>query len=97
MWFQGVPDGSDSKEPACQGTGDVRDYSFDPWARKFPWRRKRQPTPVFPPGKSHGQRGLANYSPWDCKEPDMTGQVMCTHNVVLSRGRIQHMRREACK
>ena len=37
-----------------------------------PWRRKWQPTPVFLPGKSHGQRSLAGYSPWCRKELDMT-------------------------
>ena len=26
-----------------------------------------QPTPVFLPGESHGQRSLASCSPWDCK------------------------------
>ena len=31
-----------------------------------------QPTPVFLPGESHGQRKLAGYSPWDHKESDMT-------------------------
>ena len=31
------------------------------------WRRKWQPTPVFLPGESHGQRSLAGYSPWGCK------------------------------
>ena len=31
------------------------------------WRRKWQPTPVFLPGKSHGQRSLAGYSPLGCK------------------------------
>ena len=40
--------------------------------RVWPWRRKWQPTPVFLPGQSHGQRSLAGYSPWDCKELDMT-------------------------
>ena len=40
---------------------------FDPWVRKIPWRRKWQPTPVFLPGKSHGQRSLVGYSPWGCK------------------------------
>ena len=34
---------------------------FDPWVRKIPWRRKWQPTPVFLPGKSHGQRSLVGY------------------------------------
>ena len=32
---------------------------------KIAWRRKWQPTPVFLPGKSHGQRSLAGYSPWN--------------------------------
>ena len=45
---------------------------FDPWVRKIPWRRKWQPTPVFLPGKSHGQRSLAGYGPWGHKESDMT-------------------------
>ena len=35
--------------------------------RKIPWRRKWQPTPIFLPGKSHGQRSLAGYSPWGHK------------------------------
>ena len=41
--------------------------SFDLWVGKIPWRRKWQPTPVFLPGKSHGQRGLVGYSPWGHK------------------------------
>ena len=36
------------------------------------WRRKWQPSPVFLPGKSHGERSLAGYSPWGHKELDMT-------------------------
>ena len=35
--------------------------------REDPWRRKWQPTPVFLPGESHGQRSLAGYSPWGHK------------------------------
>ena len=31
---------------------------------KIPWRRAGQPTPVFLPGESHGQRSLVDYSPW---------------------------------
>ena len=43
------------------------------WALgKIPWRRKWQPTPVFLPGKSRGQRSLAGYSLWGHKESDMT-------------------------
>ena len=36
-----------------------------PWVRKIPWRKKWHPTPVVFSGKSHGQRSLAGYSPWD--------------------------------
>ena len=41
---------------------------FDPWVGKIPWRRKWQPTPIFLPGKFHGQRGLVGYSSWGLKE-----------------------------
>ena len=37
-----------------------------------PWRREWQPTPVFLPGESHGQRSLVGYSPWGCKDSDTT-------------------------
>ena len=36
---------------------------FDPWVGKLPRKRKWQHTPVFLPGKSHGQRSQAGYSP----------------------------------
>ena len=49
-----------------------RRHGFDPWVGKIPWRRKRQPTPVFLLGESQGQRSLAGYSPWGYKELDMT-------------------------
>ena len=46
------------------------------WVRslvgKIPWNRKWQPTPVFLPGKFHGQRSLVDYSPWSRKESDTT-------------------------
>ena len=42
-------------------------YQEDPWS----W----QPTPVFLPGKSHEQRSLAAYSPWDHKESDATERL----------------------
>ena len=45
---------------------------FNPWVRKIPWRRMWLPTPVFLPGKSHGQRTLVECSPWGHKEWDTT-------------------------
>ena len=46
------------KKSACQ----CNRCGFDPWL-KIPWRRKWQPTPVFLPGESHGQRSLVGYRP----------------------------------
>ena len=46
--------------PAMQETW----VQFLSWVGKIPWRRKWQPTLVFLPGESHGQRSLAGYSPW---------------------------------
>ena len=56
----GFPAGT-SEEPACQCSRCKR-HEFDPWVWKIPWRRARQPTPVFLPGESHGQRSLAGYT-----------------------------------
>jgi len=39
--------------------GDIKDSS----SIKIPWRRAWQPTPIFLPGESHGQRNLVGYSP----------------------------------
>ena len=53
--YTGFPSGASGKDPACQCRRYKR-HRFDPWAVKIPWRRKWQPTPVFWPGESHGQR-----------------------------------------
>ena len=47
----------------------------NPWVGKIPWRRKWQPTPVFVPGESHGQRSLVGYSPRGRKESDTTERL----------------------
>ena len=49
----GFPGSSDGKASAYNA-GDLG---------LIPWRRKWQPTPVFMPGKAHGQGNLAGYSP----------------------------------
>ena len=43
--------------------------------REDPLAKKMKPTPVFLPGESHGQRILVGYSPWGCKESDMTERL----------------------
>ena len=57
-----LPRWCSGKESTCQFRRCRRPV-FHPWVRKIPWRRKWQSTPVFLPGKSHGQRNLAAYHP----------------------------------
>ena len=66
-----------STQDPCTNEGNVG---------KIPWRRKWQPTPVFLPGKSHGQRSLVDYSPWGRKESDTTEQVN-NKNTSVVKGR----------
>jgi len=40
--------------------------------------------PVFLPGEFHGQRSLAGYCPWGCKESDTTEQLTHTHKSSLA-------------
>ena len=42
----------------------VQETRVRSWVGKIPWRRKWQPTAIFQSGKSHGQRSLADCSPW---------------------------------
>ena len=70
----GLPQWLCGKESVCNAR-DTEDLDFDPWVRKIPWRRKWQPTPVFLPGKFHGQRSLAGYGPWSCKQWDRTEEL----------------------
>ena len=60
------------KESACRRHKRCR---FSPWVRKIPWSKKWQPTPVFLPGKFHGQRSLAGCSLWGHKESDTTERL----------------------
>ena len=69
------------KESACQ----CRRCRFDPWVGMIPWRRKWQLTPVFLPGKYHGERSLAGSSPWGCKESDTTEQLNNNNNSALKQ------------
>ena len=65
-WIWGFPAGSSGKVSSCQ-CRSLRRRRVNLWVDTIPWKRKWQPIPVFLPGKSHGQRGLAGYSPWDCQ------------------------------
>ena len=60
------------KNPPANARNACKRWGFDPWVGKIPRRGKWQPTPVFLPEQSHGQRSLAGYSPWVYKELDTT-------------------------
>ena len=54
--------------------------AFHPWVMKIHWRKKWQHTPILLPGKFHGQRSLAGYSPWGCKTLDTTKHAQLSTN-----------------
>ena len=62
IYMLGEPQLFGSSHPRCwwlsgkESTWKCKRPRFDPWVRKFPWRREWQPTPVFLPGEFHGQR-----------------------------------------
>ena len=64
----------------------MRETGFDPWVRKIPWRRKRQPTPGLLPGESHGWRTLVGYSPQGHKELDTTEQLNFHFHLLVEQG-----------
>ena len=75
----GIP-GASGKEPASQCRRRKR-RRFDLCVGKIPWRMAWQPTPVFLPGESGGQRSLEGYGPQSRRESDMTKATehVCTH------------------
>ena len=70
-WIGLSSHGISGKEPTCKYRRHKR-CGFNPWVRKIPWRSKWQPTPIFLPGESHGQRSLAGCSSKGCKESSRT-------------------------
>ena len=78
FWMSGFAGGASGKDPACQCRRQKR-RGFNPEVGKIPWRRTWQPTPVFLPEESHGQRSLAGCSPWGRTESDRTA---CIHSKV---------------
>ena len=63
------PSGSAVENPACN-TEDIRDVSSIPGLGRS--QEGVSTTPVFLLKESHGQRCLEGYSPYSCKESDMT-------------------------
>ena len=74
----GFPGGATVKNPPAN-LGEIGDIGSMPGLGRFPGRRKWQPTPVFLPGKPHGQRSLAGSSSWGRKESDTTEETTSLH------------------
>ena len=61
QWVKNLPTMQETQETRVQFLG-----------REDPLEEEMAPAPVFLPEKSHGERNLVGYSPWGCKEADMT-------------------------
>ena len=89
--LMGFPSGPSGKESACLCRRHKR-WGFYPLVGKIPWRRPWQPTPVFLPGESHGQRSLGS-STQGFKESDMTECMRArarTHTHARTHARTPH-------
>ena len=71
---------------AKESTRQCRRPGIDPWVGTIPWSKKWQPTPVFLPVKSHGQRSLAGYSPWGRKR---IGQDLTTKTTTIQNSDLE--------
>ena len=74
------------KNPPANG-GTAGDVGSIPGLGRPPLSGKWQPTPIFLPGKFHGQRRLAGYGPGGCQESDTTERAE-------ARGREQQLEGE---
>ena len=68
LYIYSFPGGSDGKESVCNA---VEPGSI-PWLGRSSGEGNGNPLQVFLPEEFHGQRSLAAYSPWGCKESDTT-------------------------
>ena len=74
------------KESTCQCRRRRR-HGLHPWLGKILWRGKWQPTPVFLPVESHGQRRRASNNTWGHKDLDIT-EWLSTHTSIIMLGNI---------
>ena len=66
----------------------VQDSQIQSLGCKILWRRKWQPTPLFLPGESHGQRSLAGYSPRGLKETDTSEPLSVPLHVMIFKSKL---------
>ena len=78
-----LPAGASGEEPTCQCRRHKRG-GFDPWVRKISWRREWLPILALLPGESHGQRSLADDSPWLTQRWVWWSDLACTYSLYLA-------------
>ena len=71
----GLPWWLSGKKSTCNVGDAGSTHQLDPWVWKIPGRRNWQPTPIFLPGKSHGQRSLDRLQSMGSQESDPTQQL----------------------
>ena len=77
--YMGIPCWLSGKQSACQ----CRRYGFNPWVGKILLSSAWQPTAVFLPGESHGQRSLVGCCAWDCQRVG--------HDLAIKQKQYMHM------
>ena len=85
IWSYGkeFPGGANGKEPSSQCRRH-KSCGFNLWVRKIPWRKPRQPTPVFLPGESPWAEEPGGYSPGGHEELDTTERLSTAQYILLS-------------
>ena len=81
------------KNPSACQCRRLKRCGFDPWARKIPWSRKWQSTPIFLAGEPHRQRSLVGYSAWGLKESDTT-EHLCTQPHTTTKSKLFSIEKE---
>ena len=81
-YLRGFPGGTVGKESACNV-----DVGWIPGSERSPRRKKWQPTAVFLPGKSHGQRSLVGCSSWTTEQLARTCMTIGGNKIRKVRGR----------
>ena len=71
-WWYGLPSWPKGLRTCLPMQERLTDAGSIPGSGRYPGGRAWQPTPVYSPGESHGQRSLVGYSPWGHKESDTT-------------------------
>ena len=75
---------------------ETQRQGFSPWVGKTPWRRAPQPTPVFLPGESHGQRSLVATVHGVAKSRTQLSTCILTHTHIHTHPCVEALSEPLC-